>query len=129
MLRTRKQAIPLAMVAALSAGLGTTAVASTATSAATSRIVSLKVAPTKVRVNKNITVTWELARTARTTFQVARCQNSTCTSRTKVGAAIRRSGATGLNSLKLQARLSPARYAVVATAGRNTRKALFRVVK
>jgi hypothetical protein len=46
-----------------------------------------------------------------------------------VGAAIRRSGATGLNSLKLQARLSPARYAVVATAGRNTRKALFRVVK
>jgi hypothetical protein len=126
---TRTKVIPFAVATALACGVANTALGSTATSAATSRIISLKVAPTKVKANKNITITWELARSARTSFQVARCQNSTCTSRTNVGKPIRRSGTTGLNSLKLQARLSPNRYAVLATAGRGTKKALFRVVK
>lgn len=126
---TRRQLIPLALVAALCCGLATTALGSTATSAATSKILALKLSPTKVHQNKSLAVTWELARAARTTFQVARCQNTTCTHRTNVGKPIKRLGAAGLNTFRLQARISPNRYAVVATAGSNTRKALFRVVK
>jgi hypothetical protein len=106
------------------------ALAASATQAGGARILSLSVKPHPVHQGKSTTVTWELASGARTTFRLSRCVNSTCSRRTPVGDPIKRKGAAGLNSFRLTLRgLSPARYRLGATAGSNTRKVLFSVVR
>lgn len=126
---THKKIIPAAVVAALSAALAGTALGATATSAAAPKIKSLTVTPTTVHHGKSTLVVWELNRAATTTIQVGRCQNSTCTIRTPVGKTFKRLGALGLNSMRLTLRVTPGRYAVLATAGKSSRKALVKVVK
>jgi hypothetical protein len=119
---SKKLGATVAIVAALGA-----AIAGAALAATTAKITSLSVAPTKVHTGKNTKVTWELNKTATTKFNVARCQNSTCTKRTVVGNTISRRGSVGLNDFKLTLRVSPGRYAVVGTVGSSVRKALVKV--
>ena len=122
----RRQMKTLVPLCALATAL---AVGATTATAATPRILSLSVAPTKVKQKKSVTVTWELSKRANTSFQVARCLNKKCTSRTPVGSAIKRQGAVGLNEFKLAMRVRPGHYAVVASAGSSTRKARLKVVR
>ena len=125
----KKTVIALTAILALAATAAVPAIGATATPAAGAKILDLKLTPTKIKTNKSLLVIWELNRAARTSFQVARCQNSSCTNRTKIGSPIRRLGGADLNFFRLKARLSPGRYAIVATAGQSTKKALFRVVR
>src|SRR3954452_2709857 len=116
-------------IAALVAALALAALGSTASGGSNARILSLKIAPTKVHKGKTGTVSWELTKAATTKFQVARCMNSKCTKRVAVGKEVSRKGGAGLNTLKLKLNVSPNRYALVVRAGQSTRKVLFRVVK
>ena len=125
MCRKHKKIISIAAVAALAAAT----FGATASLAAGSTVVSVSVSPKTVHHGKSTVVTWELNKASTTTIQVARCQNSTCTSRTVVGKPIKRLGELGLNSMKLTLRVSPGRYAVLATARKSTKKAVVKVIK
>jgi hypothetical protein len=120
----------LLLALALIALAAAPALAASATPAATARVLSLKLKPHPVHEDKSTVVTWELGASARTTFVLSRCVNSTCTRRTAVGSPIKRPGAAGLNSFKLTLRgLSPAHYRLSASAGKNTRKVLFSIIR
>ena len=103
--------------------------AATATEAGHARVLSLKLKPHPVHKGKSTLITWELSASATTKFTLSRCVNSTCSVRNQVGDPIKRRGAAGLNTFRLTLRgLRVAQYRLDATAGRNTRKVLFRII-
>jgi PKD domain-containing protein len=91
---------------------------------------ALKLSPSKFRAKSGTSVSFKLNTPARVTFRVVRCRSAKkCR---PVKGSFKRSGSAGADRFHFRGRLRgkllrPAKYRLVATAGRSTRRAKFTV--